>query len=97
MLTMTTLTSLALHVDTVNMIGPRQPASRRTTTANLREALVDAGARAGARPAARTPSCCARSPAQPGVSHNAAYRHFADHDDLLRRGRRAVHDRAGRR
>lgn len=49
---------------------------------NLREALVDAGlalARTGG-PSAVVLRAASR---QAGVSHNAAYRHFANHEDLL--------------
>jgi AcrR family transcriptional regulator len=76
MLTLTTLTSVALDVDTVNM--SRRPYHH----GNLRETLVEAGvelARAGG-PDAVVLRAVSR---QAGVSHNAAYRHFADHDELL--------------
>jgi AcrR family transcriptional regulator len=79
MLTLTTLTSLALHVDTVNMSSRK---SRRYHHGNLRETLVEAGvqlARSGG-PDAVVLRAVSR---QAGVSHNAAYRHFADHDELL--------------
>ncbi|GAA1073418.1 TetR/AcrR family transcriptional regulator [Kitasatospora arboriphila] len=49
---------------------------------NLREALIDAGvalARTGG-PSAVVLRAVSR---EAGVSHNAAYRHFADHQDLL--------------
>jgi AcrR family transcriptional regulator len=61
----------------------RAAPSRPYHHGNLREALVDAGvelARAGG-PEAVGPRSVSRAAA---VSHNAAYRHFADHDDLLR-------------
>jgi AcrR family transcriptional regulator len=79
MLTLTTLTSLALYVDTVNM--PTRT-SRPYHHGNLRETLVEAGvelARAGG-PDAVVLRAVSR---QAGVSHNAAYRHFADHEELL--------------
>jgi len=79
MLTLTTLTSLALDVDTVNM---QSRASRPYHHGNLRETLVEAGvqlARSGG-PDAVVLRAVSR---QAGVSHNAAYRHFADHDELL--------------
>jgi AcrR family transcriptional regulator len=78
MLTLTTLTTLALDVDTVNM----ESRTRRYHHGNLRETLVEAGvelARAGG-PDAVVLRAVSR---QAGVSHNAAYRHFADHDELL--------------
>ena len=50
---------------------------------NLRAGPGRGRRRAGPRPRARTAWCCARWPARPGVSHNAAYRHFADRDALL--------------
>jgi AcrR family transcriptional regulator len=79
MLTLTTLTSLAPDVDTVNM--STRP-SRPYHHGNLRETLVEAGvelARSGG-PDAVVLRAVSR---QAGVSHNAAYRHFADHDELL--------------
>jgi AcrR family transcriptional regulator len=66
---------MALMVDTVNM--------RPYHHGNLREALVDAGlelARQGG-PDAVVLRAATR---EAGVSHNAAYRHFADRDQLLR-------------
>jgi AcrR family transcriptional regulator len=79
MLTLTTLTSLALDVDTVNM---STSGSRPYHHGNLRETLVEAGvelARSGG-PDAVVLRAVSR---QAGVSHNAAYRHFADHEELL--------------
>ena len=58
------------------------PGSRPYHHGNLRETLVDAGvelARTGG-PDAVVLRAVSR---QAGVSHNAAYRHFADHDELL--------------
>ena len=49
----------------------------------LREALVDAGV-ALARTEGPEAVCCVPRRGTPGVSHNAAYRHFADRDELLR-------------
>jgi AcrR family transcriptional regulator len=75
MLTLPTLTSVAVDVDTVNM-------SRPYHHGNLRATLVGAAmelARAGG-PDAVVLRAASR---QAGVSHNAAYRHFADHDELL--------------
>jgi AcrR family transcriptional regulator len=75
MLTLPTLTSMTVDVDTVNM-------SRPYHHGNLRATLVDAAmelARTGG-PAAVALRAASR---QAGVSHNAAYRHFADHDELL--------------
>jgi AcrR family transcriptional regulator len=50
---------------------------------NLRDALVGAGVELAAKqgPDAVTLRAVSR---EVGVSHNAAYRHFTDHDDLLR-------------
>jgi AcrR family transcriptional regulator len=77
MLTVATLTSLARPVDTVNMSTVRS-----YHHGNLRAALVDAGlelARTGG-PQAVVLRAVSRVA---GVSHNAAYRHFADQEDLL--------------
>jgi AcrR family transcriptional regulator len=85
MLTVTTLTSLAQVVDTVNMRTTKSalPTDRRPYHhGNLRESLVDAGmqlARSGG-PGAVVLRAVSR---EAGVSHNAGYRHFADHEDLL--------------
>lgn len=82
MLTTSTLTSVALVVDTVNMIGPEATERRPYHHGNLRETLVDAGlelARTGG-PGAVVLRAVSR---EANVSHNAAYRHFADHEDLL--------------
>jgi AcrR family transcriptional regulator len=68
-------------VDTVNMLeGPG--AARRYHHGNLRAALIDTAvdqARAGGADAVVLRDAARRT----GVSHNAAYRHFADRDDLL--------------
>lgn len=94
MLTATTLTSMASPVDTVNMQSAPQPPSttdRRYHHGNLRETLVDAAvelARRGGPDAVVLREVSRRA----GVSHNAAYRHFADHDEL----RAAVSDRCMR-
>lgn len=79
MLTLTTLTSLTFDVNTVNMSAR---AGRPYHHGNLRETLVEAGvelARTGG-PDAVVLRAVSR---QAGVSHSAAYRHFADHDELL--------------
>ena len=69
------------EVDTVNMLeGP--DAARRYHHGNLRAALIDTAvdqARAGGADAVVLRDAARRT----GVSHNAAYRHFADRDDLL--------------
>jgi AcrR family transcriptional regulator len=79
------LTRVPRVVDTVNMVkgavDPRDPA-RGYHHGNLRAALVAAGvelARAGG-PNAVLLRAASR---QAGVSHNAAYRHFANQEDLL--------------
>jgi AcrR family transcriptional regulator len=79
----TSLTRVPLNVDTVNMVG-QAPGERPRDYhhGNLRVALVDAGvelARSGGPNAVvmRAVSRCA------GVSHNAAYRHFANQEDLV--------------
>lgn len=77
MLTTPTLTSVTPVVDTVNM-----QATRPYHHGRLRETLVDAGlelSRSGG-PDAVVLRAVSRGA---GVSHNAAYRHFADHDELL--------------
>jgi AcrR family transcriptional regulator len=79
MLTTPTLTTMARLVDTVNMPSA---ARARYHHGNLRAVLVDTGvelARSGG-PAAVVLRAVSR---QAGVSHNAAYRHFADQEDLL--------------
>lgn len=78
---MTVLTSVSPEVDTVNMVKA-DGASRGYHHGKLRDALVDAGvelARSGG-PNAVLLRAVSR---QAGVSHNAAYRHFADQEDLL--------------
>jgi AcrR family transcriptional regulator len=77
MLTLTTLTRVAREVDTVNMAS-----EGKYHHGNLREELVRAGlelARSGG-PSAVVLRAVSRAA---GVSHNAAYRHFADQEDLL--------------
>ncbi|MHB8450894.1 MAG: TetR/AcrR family transcriptional regulator [Mycobacteriales bacterium] len=66
---------MARLVDTVNMCPYHH--------GQLREALVDA-ALALARPAGPEAVVLRAVARQAGVSHNAAYRHFADRDALLR-------------
>jgi AcrR family transcriptional regulator len=83
MLTLTTLTRLPHRVDTVNMVSEnRTDEGRGYHHGNLREALVEAGvelARTGG-PGAVLLRAASR---QAGVSHNAAYRHFANQEDLV--------------
>ena len=87
MLTMPTfglLTRVPHTVDTVNMVrGPdRGSEARGYHHGNLRAALVEAGvelARTGG-PGAVLLRAASR---QAGVSHNAAYRHFANQEDLV--------------
>jgi AcrR family transcriptional regulator len=75
----------ATVVDTVNMVrraSAHNIDERAYHHGNLREALVDAGvelARTGG-PNAVVVRAVSR---QAGVSHNAAYRHFANQEDLL--------------
>jgi AcrR family transcriptional regulator len=81
MLTLATLTRVAYEVDTVNMLDA--DSSHPYHHGRLRDALVDAGlelARAEG-PDAVVLRAATRSA---GVSHSAAYRHFADRDELLR-------------
>jgi AcrR family transcriptional regulator len=73
---------MAREVDTVNM-SARESSERPYHHGRLRDALVDAGldlARADG-PEAVVLRAATRAA---GVSHNAAYRHFADRDELLR-------------
>lgn len=68
-------------VDTVNMLEAPD-AARRYHHGNLRAALIDTAvdqARAGGVDGVVLRDAARRT----GVSHNAAYRHFADRDDLL--------------
>jgi AcrR family transcriptional regulator len=72
-------------VDTVNMVRERGDArqeERGYHHGNLREALVDAGVELARRggPGAVLLRAVTR---EAGVSHNAAYRHFANQEDLL--------------
>src|ERR1700760_3016909 len=81
MLTTPTLTTMARLVDTVNMSSD-EGTRARYHHGNLRTVLVDTGvelARTGG-PSAVVLRAVSR---QAGVSHNAAYRHFADQEDLL--------------
>jgi AcrR family transcriptional regulator len=77
---------MARVVDTVNMKSTPPPTApgpdRPYHHGHLREALVDAAMQLARRggPEAIVLRAVSR---QAGVSHNAAYRHFADHDDLL--------------
>lgn len=81
--TLAMLTRVPYGVDTVNMIrGTDRGEGRGYHHGNLREALVEAGvelARVGG-PGAVLLRAVSR---QAGVSHNAAYRHFANQEDLL--------------
>lgn len=76
---------MAEEVDTVNMIRgtPGHGTDQRAYHhGNLREALVEAGvelARAGGPSAVVLRAASRRA----GVSHNAAYRHFASQEDLV--------------
>jgi AcrR family transcriptional regulator len=87
MLTMSTfglVTRVPHAVDTVNMVrgSDRGSEARGYHHGNLREGLVEAGvelARTGG-PGAVQLRAASR---QAGVSHNAAYRHFANQEDLL--------------
>jgi AcrR family transcriptional regulator len=72
---------MAPMVDTVNMSSETGP--RPYHHGRLREALVDAGVQLARAEGPEAVVLRAVSRAA-GVSHNAAYRHFADHDELLR-------------
>ena len=83
MLTTSTLTSMPSIVDTVNMeIEESSRASRPYHHGNLRETLIDAGTEL-ARTGGPTAVVLRAVSREANVSHNAAYRHFADHEDLL--------------
>lgn len=76
----------SLNVDNVNMNEPKQspdPDERRYHHGNLRAALIDAGLMALERSESGPLSLRAIA-RDVGVSANAAYRHFADKDALLR-------------
>ena len=83
MLTLTTLTRVPHSVDTVNMVGTDHTDEARSYHhGNLREALVEAGvelARTGGPAAVQLRAASRKA----GVSHNAAYRHFANQEDLV--------------
>lgn len=85
MLTLTTLTRVSRVVDTVNMIGASSESvgsTRGYHHGNLRAALVAVGvtlARTGG-PGAVVLRAASRGA---GASHNAAYRHFANQEDLV--------------
>jgi AcrR family transcriptional regulator len=85
MLTLTTLTSMTPEVDNVNMPAQTSSASpsRPYHHGRLREALVDVGVQL-ARTAGPEAVVLRAVTREAGVSHNAAYRHFADRDELLR-------------
>lgn len=81
MLTTPTLTTMPGTVDTVNMIG-EQTSAGRYHHGDLRTALIASAlelARTGG-PEAVVLRAVSR---EAGVSHNAAYRHFVDQEDLL--------------
>src|SRR6478672_8746390 len=83
MLTSSTLTSMPPLVDTVNMdIEEISEARRPYHHGNLRETLIDAGTEL-ARTGGPTAVVLRAVSREANVSHNAAYRHFADHEDLL--------------
>jgi AcrR family transcriptional regulator len=70
-------------VDTVNMeIEEIAEARRPYHHGNLRETLIDAGTEL-ARTGGPTAVVLRAVSREANVSHNAAYRHFADHEDLL--------------
>jgi AcrR family transcriptional regulator len=83
MLTLTTLDTMPAEVDTVNMAVREPVESRPYHHGRLPEALIDAAFRLARTqgPDAVVLRAAAR---EVGVSHNAAYRHFADRDALLR-------------
>jgi AcrR family transcriptional regulator len=78
---MTTLTRVPWIVDTVNMKS-KTPEDRGYHHGNLREALIDAGV-ALARTGGPTAVVLRAASRDAGVSHNAAYRHFASQEDLV--------------
>ena len=83
MLTSSTLTTMPPVVDTVNMeIEEIAEARRPYHHGNLRETLIDAGTEL-ARTGGPTAVVLRAVSREANVSHNAAYRHFADHEDLL--------------
>src|ERR1700753_153704 len=81
MLTTPTLTTMTWLVDTVNMSSD-EGARARYHHGNLRTALVDTGVEL-ARTGGASAVVLRAVSRQAGVSHNAAYRHFADQEDLL--------------
>jgi AcrR family transcriptional regulator len=78
MLTPPTLTKMPHEVDTVNM----QTNDRPYHHGNLRDTLVEAAVRL-ARTGGPDAVVLRAVSREAGVSHNAAYRHFADQGDLL--------------
>ena len=79
------LTTVSYVVDTVNMVprtGQQRPPERSYHHGNLREALLEAGVQL-ARTGGPNAVLLREASRQAGVSHNAAYRHFANQEDLL--------------
>jgi AcrR family transcriptional regulator len=73
---------VAHSVDTVNMVRGDERKPRAYHHGNLREALIDAGVEL-ARTGGPNAVLLRAASREAGVSHNAAYRHFANHEDLL--------------
>ena len=69
-------------VDTVNMVRGDERKPRAYHHGNLRQALIDAGVEL-ARTGGPNAVLLRAASREAGVSHNAAYRHFANHEDLL--------------
>jgi len=82
MLTLTTLALWHSNGDTVNMGNAPAVHPRPYHHGSLRESLVEAGLEL-AREAGPSGLGLRAATRLAGVSHNAAYRHFADHDALL--------------
>lgn len=82
MLTVTTLALWHGIGDTVNMRARNAAVPRPYHHGRLRDSLVEAGLQL-ARPDGPSGLGLRAATRLAGVSHNAAYRHFADHDELL--------------